>query len=311
MGREDVKYVSIAAVVAAQALASAGFAQGTAVVDYEALVFCHNDLVAGGFNNHDFLLNPGTVAGFMTTPKGTLFSSPDTIVEVRNSADTLITENDDAGTDAVGGAQVGPTRGSMVRYGVTTQDIYSFRVRGFSSSDAGDYGATFCWFTPGGASDFVDTESNDTAGTAQAVSITAGEAKLGFGFVGADDQDFFRINVNAGDIVSAFTIPTNDPTTDFSAVDTLLDVRDSSGAIIITNDDAGDDAIGLNEVGPTRGSTIRYQATSSGSIILSVRGFNSASVGSYALVMSICPIPAPGAAALLGLGGLVAIRRRR
>jgi len=296
--------------VALQGLLAGAASAQIATVTHEAVVLCRNELVAGGFVNHVVTIGAGDYAGFMTTPKDPMFTSPDTIVEVRSPADALIISNDDAGTDGIGGAGVGPTRGSMVRYGARTAGDYTFRVRGFSGSDAGIYGATYVRFTPGGSSDFLDEEGNDTPGTAQAMDINAGEAKLGFGSIGAGDLDYFAITVNAGDVISAFTIPLNG-VGDFSAVDTRLDIRDAAGAVIITNDDAGTDGVDDAEVDPVRGSTIRYQATSSGTVYMAVRGFSGTDTGDYALTVSICPIPAPSAAALLAMGGLAITRRRR
>jgi hypothetical protein len=303
-------------VIAVAGLATA--AHATPPPSHEARQFCGQNLLAGGSVDFPFALQPGEVVGFMTMPTanfGTNFASPDTIAEIRDSANTLIGSNDDAGTDGRGGVPVGPARGSLVRYGVTTADTYNFRVRGFDVTQAGGFSATYVRFTPGGSSDFTDNETNDTVATAQALAVAAGSATVGFGSLTTGDLDVFAISVSAGDVISAFTIPLNSVTAatpGFDSVDTRLDIRAADGSIIISNDDAGSDFFGVAATTPGDfGSGLRYEVTTSGTLYLSVRGFDSSEVGDYALAVGICNIPAPGAAGALALGGLTLLRRRR
>lgn len=283
---------------------------------HETHVYCSEQLAAGGTLSHAFALQPGEVAAFMTTPMGAVgtdFDSPDTIIDLVDSANNLIVTDDDSGTDGRAGALVGSVRGSLVRYGALTADTYDFRVHGFSPVDAGPVTGTYVRFTPGGSSDFVDTEANDTVGTAQSLTVGADNAVLGFGSLAADDLDFFAIAANPGDVITAFTIPLDGiANNNFTPVDTRLDVRAADGSIIISDDDAGTDGFGAGAAaGAERGSAIRYEADGSGTFYLSVRGFSGQDTGNYALVVSVCNIPAPGAAGLLMLGGLPMIRRRR
>jgi hypothetical protein len=301
-------------VIAVAGLATGAFATPST---HEARVFCDQQLVAGGSVSNAFALQQGEVAAFMTTPVnnfGTNFASPDTIIDLRDSSNALIVSDDDAGTDARGGATVGPVRGSMVRYGVAASGTYDFRVRGFGATDAGAYIGTYVRFTPGGSSDFTDSEANDNVATAQSITLASESAKLGFGSISAGDLDYFAITVNVGDIVTAFTVPLSNLTAaapSFSAVDTLLDIRAADGSIIATSDDAGSDAYGVGSVGPVRGSAVRYEATAAGTLYLSVRGFSSEDVGAYALAVSICDVPTPGTASAFVLAGLPLVRRRR
>jgi len=86
----------------------------------------------------------------ITTPFGSIpanFSSPDTLLGVLSPGGALIIENDDAGTDAIGGAGVGPVRGSAVRYMNTgPDDVYYLRVRGFLDQASGPYALTVSLF---------------------------------------------------------------------------------------------------------------------------------------------------------------------
>ncbi|MBL8758940.1 MAG: hypothetical protein JNK35_10970 [Phycisphaerae bacterium] len=289
-------------------------AAASANITYDARCVMLN-LPAGGHVNIPFTLNQGEVIGFMTTPisNPANFSGPDTIAEMRSPADALITSNDDAGTDGIGAGTVGPVRGSMLRYRPLDGGNYNVRVRGFSAADAGVFTATYVRFTPGVPADFEDNDTaDDVPGGANDVGITGdGQAKLGFGTLTLNDIDYYVINVTAGDVISAFTIPLGNLNTNFAAPDTLLSVRNPDGSILFQNDDAGADAIGLSSVGPTRGSTIRYQATVTGQVLLAVAGFSGSDVGNYALAVSVCNIPTPGAFGLMGLAGITALRRRR
>jgi MYXO-CTERM domain-containing protein len=278
-------------------------------------VYCGEQLLAGGSVSHQFALQPGEVAAFMTTPIGsfgTNFASPDTIIDLVDSGNVLIKSNDDAGSDGRAGLPVGPVRGSLVRYGVLTADTYDFKVRGFSAADTGPYIGTYVRFTPGGSADFFDHEANDTTATAQALTIAADGAQVGFGSLTGGDLDFFSIAANPGDVITAFTIPLDGvPNNNFGSVDTILDIRAADGSIIISNDDAGGDAFGTASVSPVRGSAVRYEVGAAGSVFLSVRGFGGEDAGNYALVVSVCSIPTPGAASLMMVAGLPLMRRRR
>lgn len=298
--------------VAALALASGALATP---LTHETHVYCSEQLGGRAPLSHQFALQPGEIAAFMTTPMGavgTNFASPDTILELRDSLNNLIVDDDDSGTDGRAGGAVNPVRGSLLRYGVLTADTYNFSVRGFSAADTGPVTSTYVRFTPGGSSDFVDQEANDTTATAQSVVVGADNAVLGFGSLTAGDLDVFSIAANPGDVITAFTIPLDGiANNNFDVADTRLDVRAADGSIIISNDDAGSAAFGAAQVFGGYGSAVRYEADASGAVLLSVRGFDSQSVGNYALVVSVCNIPAPGAAGLMLLGGLPMLRRRR
>ncbi len=303
----------ILALVTAAGLCMAAGASANITWDARCVML---NLPAGGSVNVPFNLTAGEVVGFMTTPisNPANFSAPDTIAEMRSPADVLISSNDDAGTDGIGAGAVGAVRGSMLRYRALNDGNYNVRVRGFSAADTGDFTATYVRFTPGVPADFAEEENNNLPAGASAVGLSGEGARLGFGTLTAGDLDYYVVNVNAGDIISAFTIPLgnlNNVNPNFAAPDTLLSVRGADGVAIITNDDAGADAIGVGGVGPVRGSTIRYQALTSGQIFLAVAGFSGSDVGNYALAVSICNIPTPGTLGLLGLAGLAAVRRRR
>lgn len=295
---------ALSGVVALVAAAGAAFGQ--------ASVSLHT-LTAGGNVDLPITLNQGQVAAWMTTPLGNLgtnFATPDTMLRLLNSGGGTIHTNDDAGADGRGAGAVTPVRGSLLRYGTRTGGNFTIRTLGFSASDAGLYALTQVILTPGTAGDFVDTESNNSIADAQLLSVGVGSAIYGYGNLTAGDLDYYAVNLNAGDILTAYTIPlSNLAAGNFGAVDTRLDIRNAANGIIITNDDAGGDAFDTGPVSPVRGSGVRYENTTGGLTYLTVRGFGTADVGDYALVISV--IPTPGAAALLLLGLPLAARRRR
>ncbi len=103
-------------------------------------------LVPGDRDHYAVFLPSGCILTAITTPLSTLpadFATPDTLLAVLNPVGGLIVENDDAGSDAVGGGLVGPVRGSAIRYMNTGPDaVYYLRVRGFLDNQTGDYALT-------------------------------------------------------------------------------------------------------------------------------------------------------------------------
>jgi hypothetical protein len=297
-------------VVSCSLVAAAGVQAGET---HQATLLQNQLLLPGGQVNFSFNMSAGEITAFMTTPLAGLpltIRQPDTFISLRDSTDTVIVENDDGGTDGSGGVAGASARGSLIRYFAPTAGAFNYRVEGFDAAQAGPYAATFVRFTPGGTRDFTDAEGNNTVASAQPIAITTNTARLGMGSLTAGDLDVFAITVNAGDIISAFTIPLSSLTDDeFSTPDTLLQIRDISGNIIIEDDDAGDDAVGTI-TGTVRGSAIRYQALTAGTIFLSVEGFDADVTGDYALGLSVVAIPTPGAMGLL-LTGLPLLARRR
>lgn len=289
---------AVAAVLASPALAVPPAGTPTyAVVD-------PTNLPAGGNVVYSFDLLPDQVLSFMTTPLATRFGSPDTIVEVRDSANNLIVSNDDGGAGNVGGVSV-TNFGSATRFRTTTGGTFTVTVRGFSPTESGAFASTYSVLGTD-APNFVSNGANGSAATAQAVALSAGQATIGTGVVAGTAREYFAFTLNAGEIFSAITAPLNG--TSFRSPDTIIELRDAADNLIFSNDDAGSGATD-NAVFSSFGSALRFEATQSGTYFLTVRGFDSTEAGAYALTASI--VPTPGAAGLLGLAGLVAARRRR
>jgi hypothetical protein len=310
-------------------------APGTAVSNFAQL--------GGAGGDVDFFQTPldaGEVLFGMVTPLAglpTSFTPPDTVVGVFDDTGArTFNEDDDAGELA----DIELGYGSVFRFlspaaadyriGVSGSSDYEFdgAASGESHTETGGYVLTAGRVdpaVPGGG--FVDTDpANQTAAGADLISLTPGTARAAVAELGDADVDFFRVDLHAGDALSAMTAPLNDLGATFNAPDTLIGLFDSSGTnLLAANDDSGgyssiiafDPVTGeIVQISPDLssdfpgdqfgglGSALRALIPVDGTYYLAVTGafddgFSGAhfETGAYALLVGLA-VPEPGSALL-------------
>jgi hypothetical protein len=159
---------------------------------------------------------------------------------------------------------------------------------------------------------FFEVEGNNTAATANPLPLTSCfQADVGLASLaaGGGDLDYYSVVVPTNCYLTAITTPLSAYP---SSPDTVMDLRTAADVNILTNDDDSttNSAVPGGSAGTNRGSAIRlFNSGPAAVFLLRVRGFDNTVTGNYALTVSL--VPEPSTLALLGLGAVALIRRRK
>jgi serralysin len=183
-------------------------------------------------------LTAGVTYTIQTSSNG---SGTDAFLNLRNAAGTVILASDDDSGDSVN---------SLITFTATTTGVHFIDAGTYNNETTGAYNLFIAEAAPAG--DFVNGSTATTAMLAVNGTVNGNIDVSG-------DRDFYAINLVAGETYIFRTAGT----TAADATDTVLTLRDSAGAQLISNDDAGEAAF----------SAIRFTATTTGVHYLDVSAF--------------------------------------
>ena len=184
-------------------------------------------------------------------------SSLDTYIYLRNSAGTLIVDDDDSG----------PGTYSEIQFTATTSGTYYLDAGTYGNQSTGSY---LLRVNNSGASGGDTVAGNVTTGG----TLTVGGSTVSGAIDINGDHDWYAVQVVAGESYLFQTVATGGATD----ADTTLTLRSATGVPLIYNDD---------RVGTYSG--VRYTATATGTVYIDVGAFNNQETGAFTVQAALAP----------------------
>jgi hypothetical protein len=289
-------------------------------------------------------LDQGDVLLGMLTPLGNVdprdpftsdFSTPDTNLGSFRGAQGLTLSDDDQAAQPRRGSKVG----SLLRLHADVTDTYHLGLsggadeefQGYANLDHGRYLLTLGRLAPQADSgEFAvggglrDSAGNDRLAGADSLALAGSVVGVGELDGRGGDIDFFRLELQQGQVLNAMTAPLEDLAGGFDTPDTILGLFDADGTLLLSNDDAGDRLSSRSSDSPAGGlfgSALRTLIRYDGTYYLGVTGYGDeqftgahGQLGRYGLLVGAVPEvlnPEPSGLTLLACGGLLLCSLRR
>lgn len=229
----------------------------TTATTFSVAVGSSVDVSIDTLGDHDwYRVNLTAGQTYIFTTQAISGSNPDTFLNLRDSAGTVITSDDDGGDNTY----------SLIAYTATSTGTFYLDAGTFSDQSIGSFHLSAIAVPAVGADSVLAT----TATTAT-LAVTGGVAG---NIESSGDHDWFRITLTAGE---TYIFRTGGVVAD-GTVDTTLTLRDAAGTQLQTNDDAGEGAY----------SALRFTATTGGTYYLDVGAFGT-TTGQYTLTAFTTP----------------------
>jgi Ca2+-binding RTX toxin-like protein len=208
-------------------------------------------------------LSAGTTYTILTAYDGSL---TDANLKLRNSNGQIVGSDDDSGDGL----------NALITFTASTSGTYFIDAGTFNNTSTGTFFLSVAQFTNATSDTVSDTTTN--AASLGFNSIFGFNSTVNGRIDSVGDHDFYRMNLSAGQVYYFRTSGTQPA----DSTDTILTLRDASGNLIATNDDALDGDSGF--------SGLRFIAPTSGTYYLDVSGFGSAT-GAFNLSLFVGALP--------------------
>ena len=234
-----------------------------------------------------FLLADQTLV-VITTPLSGLpqsLNTPDTLVSIRDSSGVLVS-NDHAGADL----PVDTVRGSVVRFVAPQQGFYSVRVEGAGGNQTGEFAVHF---TTADVNDRDWEETgNDTPATAGFLPLSEIGPNMGYGEIELSTTlDYYRVDLNFGDILIASANPVSNVPIDWNNPDLRMRIFGPDGVTTLLTTDS--DGAGTFPASADSGVTARFRAPARGTYYVLVDSNQPRPGFLDAYILFTARIPAP------------------